>query len=107
MSHPYVISLDNDKYRVINDNGLLTFLRYGEPWFPAEEMGGAKVVLAMAQRIEELEAAIRAVLDGPTVDDSRRDQTWALQACWKHIMGATSLQACRWYGILSRALEQK
>lgn len=104
MFHPYVISLDNDKYRVINDNGLLRFLRHGEPWFPAEEPGGAKVVLAMAQRIEELEVAIGEVLDG-TIDTARGERRADGVRSFGTASGLIPLRS--WENTLRRALEQK
>lgn len=49
------IILEGGKYTVLHDNGFgLRALRHGSPW---REMTGDGLVLAMAQRIEELEAA--------------------------------------------------
>ena len=48
------IILEGGKYTVLHDNGFgLRALRHGRPW---REMTGDGLVLAMAQRIEELEA---------------------------------------------------
>lgn len=60
----YTITLRNGKYTVINGAVGLTFLRYGEAWPGAEDLRFSNVVIAMADRIQELEEAIKAVLDG-------------------------------------------
>lgn len=74
MPDTYTISLDGGKYTVINEWGMpLQFLRHGETWPAANNLKHDKVVLAMAQRIEELEVAIKDVLDGPLLHSSRRD----------------------------------
>lgn len=60
----YTIKLEQGKYLIINDNGSLTILRNGEPWPAAEELKHVKLVGALAARIEELEMAIGAVVNG-------------------------------------------
>jgi hypothetical protein len=57
------IELEGGKYTVIHDNGAnLHALRHGEPW---RELVGDGLVLAMAQRIEDLEvlSVERVMLD--------------------------------------------
>lgn len=63
MDH-YTIKLDGGKYTVINWSGILEFRRHGEDWPAAANLKGFGVVLAMVQRIEELEMAIGQVLNG-------------------------------------------
>ena len=49
------IALDGSEYHVLHENGAnLRALRYGKPW---RDLTGDGLILAMAQRIEELEAA--------------------------------------------------
>lgn len=60
----YQIKLEKGKYLIVNDNGSLTILRHGLPWPAADNLKHAKLVLCLAQRIEELEETIRAVVDG-------------------------------------------
>lgn len=51
------IELENGKYTVIHDNGCnFHALRYGEQW---RDLTGDGLVLAMTQRIEDLEDHIR------------------------------------------------
>lgn len=69
----YTIRLKEGKYLVTNDNGSLTILRRGEDWPAAEEIKHDKVVLALAQRIEELETTIRAVVGGTLICGSVRN----------------------------------
>ena len=53
------IVLEDGKYTVLHENGTnLRALRHGEPW---RELTGDGLVLAMAQRIEELEAQLQAI----------------------------------------------
>lgn len=63
----YAIQLYDGKYTVINEDGRLAFLRHGESWPAADDLRHSGVVRAMAQRIEELEVAIRAVLNGTLI----------------------------------------
>ena len=60
----YTIKLAGGKYTVINELGSLRFLRYSEAWPAADDLKHTGVVLAMAQRIEELEMVIGDVLRG-------------------------------------------
>lgn len=70
----YTIKLDGGKYTVINDEQAgLSFLRHGEAWPAADDLKHSGVVLAMAQRIEELETAVRDVLDGTIYQGSERN----------------------------------
>lgn len=69
MEDHYTISLRDGKYTVINTFGKpLEFLRHGEPWPGADDLRFTNVVIAMADRIQELEITIKGVLDG-TVND--------------------------------------
>lgn len=53
------IVLENGKYTVLHENGVnLRALRHGEAW---RELTGDGLVLAMAQRIEELEEQLQAI----------------------------------------------
>jgi hypothetical protein len=54
------IELYDGKYTYINDEQGQRALRHGEPW---RDLVGDGLVLAMAQRIEELEAKLQAVED--------------------------------------------
>lgn len=47
------IHLADRKYTIINTNGSLTALRYGQPW---RHCVGDGLMLALVQRVEELEA---------------------------------------------------
>jgi hypothetical protein len=104
MFHPYTIGLDGGKYTVINDNGQLTFRRHSAAWPAADSLKHSGVVLAMAQRIEELEVAIGIVLRG-TLDERgvRRADGMEPYA----IAGGPGSPVCGWQAILIRALEQK
>lgn len=48
------IDLENGKYSIQNDNGILTFYRYGEFWPGSEDLQGAGVVLALVHEVERL-----------------------------------------------------
>ena len=51
-----MITLADGKYGVRNVNGLLYVYRHGEPWLTKQaEITGDNFVLALVQRIEELE----------------------------------------------------
>lgn len=53
------IILEDGKYTVLHENGInLRALRHGEPW---RELTGDGLVLAMAQRIEELQEQLQAI----------------------------------------------
>jgi hypothetical protein len=102
-SNPYTISLDDGKYTVINDNGLLTLRRHGEDWPGGDKLRYSKLVLAMAQRIEELEIAIKSVIDG-TLDSRGQREADGLRS-----YGTQSLDIplrC-WESQLRKVLEQK
>jgi hypothetical protein len=107
MFHPYVIGLDNGKYTVINDNGRLTLKGTGEEWPPVQKMADSKLVLAMAQRIQELEVAMRAVVDGPLLANGTRlrEET----PSWLAAHGSPRAESIMigWHNSLERVLEQK
>jgi hypothetical protein len=105
MFHPYTLKLDGGKYTVINDNGQMTFLRHGEPWPAADDLKHAGVVLAMAQRIEELEVAIGEVLNGSLDEQGTR----AADGITSILSGVIAVRGtfCNWEDTLRRALEQK
>lgn len=53
------IVLEDGKYTVLHENGTnLRALRHGQPW---RELVGDSLVLAMAQRIEELQEQLQAI----------------------------------------------
>lgn len=57
------INLDNGKYTVTNDNGLLKFNRYGEEWTSGNNAYSySGLVLALVHRVEELEETIQDML---------------------------------------------
>jgi chromosome segregation ATPase len=61
---PYTVRLADGKYEIENANGVLTFRRNGEPWPVADdEFRGAGVVLALVQRVEELETGTSLLED--------------------------------------------
>ncbi|MFZ6767809.1 hypothetical protein ACO0LM_12065 [Undibacterium sp. Di26W] len=65
------ITLEDGKYTIENNNGILSFSRHGEPWYSGNDVhAGSKLVLALVHRIEELEAAPSAkhvvIPDGAT-----------------------------------------
>jgi hypothetical protein len=71
---PYVITLRDTKYTITHTWGQpLQFRRHGEPWPGAHDLRHANVVIAMAERIKELEIAIREVVDG-TLDVARGER---------------------------------
>lgn len=59
----YSIKLEKGKYLIVNDNNSLTILRNGLDWPAADQLKHVGLVLALAQRIEELEKQLRKVLD--------------------------------------------
>ena len=68
-----VITVADGKYEIRHADGRgLRALRYGEPW---RDLAGDNLVLALVQRIEELQAArekaepVCAVCDGPNTYD--------------------------------------
>lgn len=99
----YTIKLADGKYTIINDNGLLTFQRHGEAWPGADDLKYAGVVLAMAQRIEELEVAIKAVLDGTLLDEYNRNDDGMAD----YDPSAWNLPLQKWEDTLRDALEQR
>jgi len=110
MSDHYTISLGGGKYTVINRNGIMEFLRHGEAWQAAKDLQ-CGVVLALAQRIEELETAIRDVLDGSLAGNPERrvfdGMGGYLPAPEGHIDGcdASCADVQAWYGTLNSVLE--
>lgn len=55
-----VISLEDGKYTIAHSNGNLEFRRHDEKWPAADGLKHSGVVLAMVQRIEELEDLLAA-----------------------------------------------
>ena len=99
MNH-YTIKLYGGKYTVINRNGTMEFLRNGEAWECSEERFQCGFVLAMAQRIEELETAIGSALYGSLDARGNRRQDGMTEYCGHQMIGA-------WEHDLRKALEQK
>jgi len=55
------ISLYDDKYGVINDNGKLQIFRHHERWIQKEDQYiGDGFVLALVQKIEDLQEELKA-----------------------------------------------
>lgn len=99
----YTLKLDGGKYTIINgahEGTGLEFRRYGEPWPAADDLKYTGVVLAMAYRIEELETAIRAALDGTLNSLGQRHANGM-----RHYLGHPMIGA--WHHDLTHALEQK
>jgi hypothetical protein len=68
MTMTTVLILDGGKYTVRHEHGTnLRADRHGQPW---RDLSGDGLILAMAQRIEELEAKV-ATLEGPDYDGTR------------------------------------
>lgn len=101
----YLIKLDGGKYTVINDNGRMTILRNDEAWVAAEDLRHSGVVLAMAQRIEELEVAIKAVLDGEL--DERGVRGCKELGIRSYGTAGTGIPLRQWETTLRNVLEQK
>jgi len=57
MTNPTRITLEDGKYTILNDNGVLTMLRHGEPWPASADLCRAGVVLALVHEVERLRAA--------------------------------------------------
>lgn len=56
-----IINLENGKYKVEHENGSnFKALRYGEDW---RDLTGDGLVLALVQRIEELESQLTLTID--------------------------------------------
>lgn len=52
----------NNKYKTINDNGILSVYRYNELW-KKDELIGDKYVLSLIQQIEQLEDKLNNVIN--------------------------------------------
>lgn len=103
MDH-YTIKLDGGKYTVIDHRTHMEFLRHGEAWPAADDLRHTGVVRAMLGRIEELEVAIKAVLDGEL--DER-----GVRGCsalgMSHFAASRTFSAAVWEANLRKVLEQK
>lgn len=107
MSDHYTVNLAGGKYTVINRFGQpLEFLRHGEAWPAADSLRFVGVVLAMAHRIEELEVAIKSVLDGPVDARGARSHGEGLTSFSRVYSCAGDLWPT-WEKRLRNALEQK
>ncbi len=107
----YTIKLAGEKYTVSHDNGLnFHALRYGEPW---RDLTGDGLVLAMAQRIEELEMVMRDVLDGTLSPTMRRTHDGMANYMENPLLQSLGLarptvsMVWRWEETLRAALDQK
>ena len=59
------IELHDGKYIILNDNGVLKAYRHGDyltPWREADLVGDG-LILALVQRVEELEDALESMSD--------------------------------------------
>ena len=68
------IDLENGKYTVINDNGKMSALRYGEPW---RDLVGDNLIyfmmieiVSLREKIKDQESAVRLDIDSPTARDA-------------------------------------
>lgn len=83
------IELDGGKYTVCHENGTnLRALRNGEPW---RELTGDGLVLAMAQRIEDLTASLKHMVACHYPDAN--GQIGAQEECWDSLQKAKSVLA--------------
>jgi hypothetical protein len=95
----YTIKLNDGKYTVINDLGRLRALRYGQPW---RDLVGDGLFLAMAHRIEELEVAVKSVLNGTLIGQGIRNDDGMVN------FGIDSVhRVAEWERRLRNVLEQK
>jgi hypothetical protein len=53
-------SFDNGKYTVVNNNGILTALRYGEPW---QDLSGNNLVYWMLIEVDRLKTENKELKD--------------------------------------------
>jgi hypothetical protein len=59
----FEVELENGKYKVINDNGVLTAKRHGEDWPAADSsLCGDKLSLAMMHKIEQQQEILNTIL---------------------------------------------
>lgn len=70
------ITLNGGKYSIENNNGLLSFKRRGEAWPAADDLQHAGVVLALVQRVEELEDRVGATPSQVHDDFLTHRQSW-------------------------------
>lgn len=102
----YTIKLRDGKYTVINESPYgLRFLRYDEAWPAGDDLKWSNVVIAMAERVEELECAVKAVLDGE-LDAPDGCVMHGFQQL-KHYPETVLVLAPRWEARLRNVLEQK
>lgn len=101
----YTIKLDGGKYTVISHNGWMELLRYDEAWPAADDLKHVGVVRAMADRIEELEVAIKAVLDGEL--DERGVRGCQELGIAHYRESAWSVPLRQWETTLRNVLDQK
>lgn len=101
MEDHYTIKLRDGKYTIINRFGQpLEMLRHGEAWPGADDLRFCNVLIAAADRIEELETALKAALDG-SLDPQGTSRHNGMKAYRGHQMIAA------WEHDLRRVLEQK
>lgn len=99
----YTIKLDGGKYTVINHHDRLEYLRDGKPVQQGSYVINDAHALAMSRRIEELEVAIKAVLDGTLQMDGRR---WPDGMAHKDEL-LEEPEVAAWQRTLRNVLEQK
>lgn len=58
-----ITTLEDGKYTIEHDNGLLAFKRNGEAWPAADDLRHTKLVLCLVQRVEELEDKLQALYE--------------------------------------------
>ncbi len=106
MAHDhYTIRLADGKYTIISEFAKgLEFRRHGEPWPAADDLRHSGIVVSMVQRIEELETAIRAVLDG---DVHAAGSVMHGMKQLRHYPETVKQLVPRWEQLLRDTLEQK
>jgi hypothetical protein len=58
------VKTSDGKYTVVqNDQGQVEVLRHGERWLTSDEMIGSKMILTLAQDIEELRSELSKAID--------------------------------------------
>lgn len=100
----YTIKLRDGKYTVIRRFGQgLELLRHDEAWPGADDLRFCNVLIAAVERIQELEEAIKAVLDGTLNEHGgrRRDGVRSFGT------GGSNIPLRAWEARLRDVLEQK
>ena len=96
-----MVKVADGKYEVLHENGAgLRALRYGEPW---RDLTGDGLVLALVQRIEELEEAAQEPPPQPVVVPGREEVWLRIYAALAGALGADGATSRAW---ADKALEE-